>query len=152
MKRTNDRTHIVLALTCLLAGTLTTAALEPLADGEHRVAGYLTATANSMQWHKTTIELGGPNTSETANPNPFFDYRMQVTFSQGGTIIEVPGYFAADGDAANTGATAGNVWRAHFNAPTIGTWNYEINVYQGTDAAPNRNGTLMPAYSGLTGS
>jgi hypothetical protein len=122
------------------------AAFAPLSDAEHRVVGDL------MQWHKTTVELGGPSTSETATPNPFFDYRMEVTFSQGATSFVVPGYFAADGDAANTGATSGNVWRAHFSAPTVGEWDYEIDFYQGTDAAPFRTGTLMPAYSGLTGS
>ena len=66
------------------------------------------------KWHKITITFDGPNTSEMATPNPFTDYRLNVTFSNGSTSYEVPGYFAADGNAANTGATSGSKWRVHF--------------------------------------
>ncbi len=65
-------------------------------------------------WHKVTITFDGPQTSETTEPNPFTDYRLDVTFSQGDKRYVVPGYYAADGDAASTSAEAGNKWRVHF--------------------------------------
>ena len=65
-------------------------------------------------WHKVTITFDGPQTSERAEPNPFTDYRLNVTFSKGEKTFLVPGYYAADGDAANTGADSGNKWRVHF--------------------------------------
>ena len=62
------------------------------------------------------MKFEGPQTSETANPNPFLDYRLDVTFtSPTGTEYLVPGYYAADGNAGETGATSGNVWFAHFS-------------------------------------
>ena len=48
--------------------------------------------------------FAGPAASETATPNPFTDYRLNVTFKNGDTTYRVPGYYAADGDAAETGA------------------------------------------------
>ena len=55
-------------------------------------------------WHKVTLTFDGPETSETADPNPFLYYRLNVTFKHQGSSKSylVPGYYAADGDAANT--------------------------------------------------
>src|SRR5438046_2412366 len=69
------------------------------------------------QWHKVTLTLDGPQASESGSDhNPFLDYRMNVTFThESGTLKHVvPGYFAADGNAGATSATAGSKWRAHF--------------------------------------
>jgi hypothetical protein len=55
-------------------------------------------------WHKVTITFDGPQSSVTATPNPFIDYRLNVTFARGVKKYVVPGYFSADGDAANTSA------------------------------------------------
>ncbi|MHC4565215.1 MAG: DUF5060 domain-containing protein, partial [Planctomycetota bacterium] len=62
------------------------------------------------KWHKVTVTFDGPQTSETAEPNPFLDYRLNVTFTHQGSGKSkvVPGHFAADGDAANTSADSGN--------------------------------------------
>ena len=60
------------------------------------------------KWHKVTVDFSGPKTSETANPNPFTDYRLDVTFRNGKKRYVVPGYYAADGNAAETGATSGS--------------------------------------------
>ena len=84
-------------------------------------AGYLigqegaAVTGERKQWHKVTLTLDGPQSSESADPNPFLDYRLTVTFTHasGSPRYAVPGYFAADGDAGNTSATSGNKWRAH---------------------------------------
>jgi hypothetical protein len=82
-------------------------------------------------WHKVTITFDGPQTSETADPNPFTDYRLDVTFSQGGKKYVVPGYYAADGDAANTSASSGNKWRVHFAPPADGRWAYKVSFRKG---------------------
>jgi len=58
-----------------------------------------------LQWHKTTLTFTGPNTNEIAGTNPFLDYRLNVTFTQGDKSYVVPGYYAADGNAGNTGAS-----------------------------------------------
>lgn len=73
-------------------------------------------TGELKQWHKVTLTFDGPVASETAEPNPFLDYRLNVTFTHegGAKSYLVPGYFAADGDAANTSADSGNKWRVHF--------------------------------------
>lgn len=84
-------------------------------------------------WHKVTLTFDGPLTSETANPNPFTHYRLNVTFTQDGAAYLVPGYFAADGDAANSGASRGNKWRVHFSPPSPGIWNYVVSFRAGNN-------------------
>jgi hypothetical protein len=86
-------------------------------------------------WHKVTITFDGPPTSERAEPNPFTDYRLNVTFSQGARTYTVPGYYAADGDAGHTGADAGDQWRVHFAPPAPGAWSYRASFRQGPGVA-----------------
>lgn len=90
-------------------------------------------SGDSKRWHPLTLTLEGPCTSEGASPNPFLDYRLTVNFTHAGsgTTVTVPGYFAADGDAANTGATAGAAWRAYFTPRETGTWTYEVSFVEG---------------------
>lgn len=103
-----------------------------------------TVTGELKKWHKATITFDGPNTSETATPNPFTDYRLNVTFSHPGTgrTYEVPGYYAADGDAANTSATSGNKWRVHFAPSEEGTWNWVASFRAGTNIAASDSPTF----------
>ena len=82
-------------------------------------------------WHKITITFEGPQTSEAATPNPFTDCRLIVTFSQGDRQYVVPGYYAADGNAAQTGAEAGNKWRVHFAPSAEGRWDYRVSFRSG---------------------
>ncbi len=86
-------------------------------------------------WHKVTITFDGPQSSETAEPNPFTDYRLNVTFRKGEKTYVVPGYYAADGNAAQTSAEAGNKWRVHFAPSETGTWNYTVSFRQGPGVA-----------------
>ncbi len=86
-------------------------------------------------WHRVTITFDGPQTSETANPNPFMDYRLNVTFRKGTDQYVVPGYYAADGDAANSSAEAGNKWRVHFAPSKSGTWTYAVSFRKGPGVA-----------------
>lgn len=69
--------------------------------------------------------------SETGKENPFLDYRLQVLFEIGEHIYNVPGYFAADGDAANSGASEGKIWKVKFTPPHAGKWNYTVSFKKG---------------------
>lgn len=87
------------------------------------------------QWHRVTLTFDGPDTAETAAPNPFRDYRLDVTFESSGTRLVVPGFYAADGNAAETGADSGGRWRAHFTPGETGTWRYTASFRAGPDIA-----------------
>jgi hypothetical protein len=95
-------------------------------------------TGELKQWHKVTLTVDGPfmNESDTL-PNPFLDYRMSVVFKHesGLPSYHIPGYFAADGNAANTSAVSGNKWRAHLSPDKPGRWNYEVSIVSGKLAA-----------------
>jgi hypothetical protein len=88
-------------------------------------------------WHKVTLTFRGPSTGEDATPNPFRDYRLNVTFSHGesGARYVAPGYYAADGNAAETSAKTGNRWRVHFVPDREGAWRYHASFRTGTDVA-----------------
>ncbi len=75
----------------------------------------VTVTGELKKWHTVTLTFDGPECSETDEYNPFFNYRLNVTFTheKSGKSYKVPGYFAADGNAGMTSATSGNKWRVH---------------------------------------
>ena len=100
-------------------------------------------------WHKISLDFFS-NSSFSEKSSTFRDYRLDVTFthSNSGTKITVPGFFAADGNAADTGAASGNVWRVNFNAPLDGKWTYETSFRTGKDIAAN----LDPGYGRSAGS
>jgi hypothetical protein len=87
------------------------------------------------QWHDVVLTFHGPATSEEAEPNPFLDYRLNVTFEKGGRRLVVPGYFAADGNAAETSATSGDRWRVHFVPDETGEWSYRVSFRRGPEVA-----------------
>ncbi len=110
-------------------------------------------SGESKQWHDVALTFDGPSTSEDAEPNPFLYYRLNVRFAKGGRTFVVPGYFAADGNAGETSATAGNKWRVHFVPDETGTWSYSVSFRAGADIAvdpdPAAGKPLQP--DGLTG-
>ncbi|UCG49874.1 MAG: DUF5060 domain-containing protein [Phycisphaerales bacterium] len=116
-------------LIVIFAVSLTLAALQAAAAAQ--IGGEL------KKWHKVTLTFEGPQTSEDGKPNPFMDYRLDVIFShsEGGKSYRVPGYYAADGDAANTSAEAGNKWRVHFAPCRTGTWKYAVSFRKGKNVA-----------------
>jgi hypothetical protein len=87
------------------------------------------------QWHDVVLTFRGPAASEDTEPNPFLHYRLNVTFEKGARRLVVPGYFAADGDAAETSATSGDRWRAHFVPDETGEWTYRVSFREGPDVA-----------------
>ena len=100
-------------------------------------AGPVTITGELKKWHKVTFSWTGPSTSETAGTNPFSDYRLNVTFNHAGSgkSYVVPGYFAADGNAAESSAQSGNIWRVNFSPDEVGEWSYVASFRSGTDIA-----------------
>ncbi|MEX0291565.1 MAG: DUF5060 domain-containing protein [Flavobacteriaceae bacterium] len=87
-------------------------------------------------WHKQTLFFDGPDTSEADSYNPFLNYRLNVYFTapSGNTFI-VPGYYAADGNAAESSASSGNKWAVHFTPNEIGSWSYEVSFRKGDEIA-----------------
>jgi len=106
-----------------------------------------------MQWHAVSVTFDGPQSSETATPNPFTDFRLDVTFTgPSGQIYKVPGYFAADGNAGESGSSVGNKWRVKFCPDAAGSWQYRASFVQGTKiAAQPTGGTSAGTFDGEIG-
>ncbi len=118
--------------------------------------GTLTVSGPRMQWHPLTLDLDGPFAHEDdLTPNPFTDLAFNVTFTHvsGHPSLTVPGYFAADGQAAESSATSGRVWRVHFTPPEPGDWSYTVSFQQGPSLAifPFHAGEGVAPYDGLRG-
>ncbi len=103
------------------------------------------------KWHKVTLTFTGPHTSETTKLNPFLDYRLNVIFAKGEKLHIVPGYYAADGNAAQTSATKGNKWRAHFIPDEIGQWSYTASFQTGENIALGDKRGSATAFDGVKG-
>ncbi|APY11593.1 DUF5060 domain-containing protein [Seonamhaeicola sp. S2-3] len=87
------------------------------------------------KWHKITLNFEGPETSETDVNNPFLDYRLDVTFKNKDKTYIIPGFYAADGNAAETSCTSGNIWQARFTPDEIGEWTYSVSFKTGKNIA-----------------
>lgn len=93
-----------------------------------------------------TLTFTGPQACEYDSLNPFSNYRMDVVFTKGADTLVAPGFFAADGDAANSSAKCGDQWAVNFNPPSAGTWNYNVLFSSGVNAAitGHTNDTMPP--------
>lgn len=105
------------------------------------------------KWHEVTLTFDGPVATEGAAVNPFLDYRLDVTFTKGSASITVPGYYAADGDAAESGGVLGEKWRAHFVPSDVGEWTYVASFRSGPDVAIDANSSAGApvSFDGATG-
>lgn len=115
---------------------------EPKIDGELK------------KWHRVTLSFEGPETNELAAVNPFLDYRLDVTFTNGTKIYVIPGFYAADGQAAETSATSGNIWQVRFTPDAIGEWKYTTSFKKGNEIAvtnSTENATSAGFIDGQTG-
>ncbi|MEL6918832.1 MAG: Ig-like domain-containing protein, partial [Bacteroidota bacterium] len=93
-------------------------------------------TGDLKKFHKVTLTWDAIDTNETAAT--FTDFRLNVTFtSPSGKTFLVPGYFAADGNAAESSAESGNKWRCHFTALEAGVWSYTVSFRTGQGIALN---------------
>lgn len=98
-------------------------------SGSVEIAGEL------RKWHKVTLTFTGPETSEQADKNPFLDYSLMVTFTNGDKTYEISGFYAADGNASETGASAGDKWQVRFTPDAEGEWSYHVSFREGENIA-----------------
>lgn len=122
---------------------------QPDGDGSVEIGG------ERRQWHNVVLTLNGPYAHEQdREPNPFTDYNFTVTFrhESGAPVYTVPGYFAADGDAANSSAESGTKWRAHLSPDKTGQWSYTVSFLRAKNVAlqTSADPEVLP-YSGRTG-
>ncbi|MEL6821536.1 MAG: DUF5060 domain-containing protein, partial [Calditrichota bacterium] len=119
----------------------------PAGSGSGIVSGEL------KKWHKVTVSFPGPAANEMDNlPNPFLDYRLLVSFTHpaSGKTLEVPGFFAGDGN----GASAGTIWQVNFAPEEAGEWQYVASFRSGSEVAINLDPLAGSAdsFNGATGS
>lgn len=147
----------------VVASNATAAATNPTAApaSANDVPAYQADTSGAVngelkKWHKITVGFLGPVTGETNNiVNPFTDFRLDVTFTHAATgkAHVVPGYYACDGNAANSGAVGGLVWLVHFRPDEIGNWTYAADFTEGVNVAVNASlGTPATFFDGASGS
>ncbi|AXT61408.1 DUF5060 domain-containing protein [Aquimarina sp. AD10] len=91
------------------------------------------------QWHTVTLPFKGPETSEKATDNPFLNYRLTVEFKHAETKRTIRGFYAADGNAANTSADSGNIWKVRFTPDVIGEWTYSAILHYGDSIGLDTN-------------
>ncbi len=115
---------------------------QPDGDGTVRVTGEL------RQWHKISLTMNGPFAHEHDNdPNPFIDIRMETKFTHSdGTTYVVPGYFAADGNAAQSSANSGTQWRTNFAPDRTGLWTFTASIVKGKQAAIDAEAAVEPMF------
>jgi hypothetical protein len=118
-----NKNFIFLILLFSLFGGCTKKYSAVLVDGELK------------KWHRITLNFKGPITDELAEENPFLDYRLDVTFSNGNKKYVVPGFYAADGKSAESSATAGNLWQVRFTPDLVGEWGYSVSFKKGSEIA-----------------
>ncbi len=87
-------------------------------------------------WDTVTLDFDGPMGSE-ADPATFLDHCLSVTFTHAEQTFVVPGFFAADGQAARSHAISGNQWRVRFTPNAIGNWTYSASMVTGPRVAIN---------------
>lgn len=75
-------------------------------------------------WQPIALTVDGPDAKQDSDPNPFRNYRLTITFENGGYRTVAPGYFNGDGQ-----------WRAHLLPNRPGIWTYHINFRSGPDIA-----------------
>lgn len=102
-------------------------------------------------WHKITLTFDGPQSSEDS-PATFLNNRLTVIFKHKEAEYTVAGFFAADGHAAQTHASAGNKWRVHFTADQPGKWSYKARFISGKRAALDGTNFVVYPLAGDSGS
>lgn len=141
-------------LASLGCGAGMVAPMSHAATAKPRPASAARIDGERRQWHDVRLTFAGPQTSETAKLNPFLNYRLDVTFRHGNKVYVVPGYYAADGNAAESSATGGNLWQVDFVPDEVGTWTYTASFRTGPDVAVSLdpNAGTATSFDGTRGS
>ncbi len=109
------------------------------------------------KWHKVSLTFEHDVfLSEVSSPNPFLDLRLDVVFLHAASrsFHVVPGFFAADGDAAESSAWGGRSWRVHFAPERSGKWYYLASFRSGPGVAvaPMADAGQSESFDGAQGS
>ncbi len=111
-----------------------------------------TCEGERLPFHPLVLTFRGPHSHQKAqDPNPFLDFRLQVTFtSPGGRKYVVPGFFDGDG----FGGPRGNIWRVRFAADGPGRWNFRASFRRGPAVAVSLDpkAAESAAFDGTEGS
>lgn len=129
--------------------------LKEFPDADANRDGILRVQGDLKQWHRVAVDFQGSPLSESGDPNPFVDYRLNVTFSgPGDRTYVVPGYYVADGEAAETSAKAGRVWRVCFAPDAVGRWQFRASFRTGDRIAVSLDPSAGEpvAFDGASGS
>lgn len=105
------------------------------------------------KWHKITLSFEGEHLSESDEINPFLNYRLNVYFKNNNKTHIIPGFFAADGNAAETSAKSGQIWKVRFSPDEPGEWSYKVSFRKGENIAISDDiyaGEPI-AFDGITG-
>lgn len=92
-----------------------------------------------QQWEIIDLSFEGPQTSEDAEDNPFLNFRLDVTFTHAASTYTVRGFYAADGNAAESSASSGNIWQVRFTPDVEGEWSYTAEFTKGNEIALDEN-------------
>jgi hypothetical protein len=113
------------------------------------VAGTGCVGGELKRWHCVTVSFEGPESSETASPNPFLHYRLDVAFTHEDVTLVVPGYYAGDGN----GGPEGDVWMVRFAPSRTGLWSYFASFRAGfnVNVSLDPNAGQPTACDGATG-
>lgn len=114
--------------------------------------GAATLEGTPKKWHPMALRfVGPPSQGEGGQPNPFLDYRLQVTFvGPDGKRLSVPGFFDGDGQ----GGSDGDVWRVRFTPDQAGPWRFVASFRSGpaTAISLDENAGTPAAFHGASGS
>lgn len=103
------------------------------------------------KWGPMEAWFQGPTHKELDDqPDPFLDYRLQVTFTApSGARFEVPGFFDGNG----SGQSSGDIWKARFTPSEVGTWTFAASFRTGGGVAVSLDALAgqPAAFDGLSG-
>ncbi|WP_298532991.1 DUF5060 domain-containing protein [uncultured Algibacter sp.] len=107
----------------------------PRQHAANSITEFVDSTFVHKQWHTVTLGIEGPETSESDKDNPFLNYRLEVEFYNEEFSQKVYGFYAADGNSAETSASKGNIWKVRFKPDKLGDWSYSASLYKGDSIA-----------------
>jgi len=130
-----------LVVVCACAALLAASAGAVAQRGVSSPNRFVTLGGSGTQWQTLTLtfatEVETDESLHAPGENPFLDFALVVTFVHpaSGTSRVVNGFYAADGDAADTSATAGNRWQALFTPDRAGLWKWSVAFRHGPGIA-----------------
>lgn len=142
------RAFLIIVMSILTAGLLLQSCGKRNLQNIPEISGEL------KQWHKITLTFNGPESHELDSANPFLDYQLYAIFTKNEKQVVIPGFYAADGNAAETSADSGNKWRIIFCPEDYGLWKYEVSFIRGEQlalAGRNSETGQTVAFHGATG-